>query len=68
MSGAKHTFEMLAGLGAGQALPMAGDLARRAVRLQAVMPQLRAKGARRARRDRPGVGAAVGDNGARGCD
>ena len=30
--------------GAGQAMPMADDLARRAVRLQAVVPQLRARG------------------------
>lgn len=34
--------------GAGQALPLAADLARRAVRLKAVVPKLRAKGADRA--------------------
>ena len=34
--------------GAGQAVPLAADLARRAVRLQAVVPQLRAKAAGRA--------------------
>jgi hypothetical protein len=34
--------------GAAQALALAGDLARRAARLQAVQPQLRAKGAARA--------------------
>lgn len=34
--------------GVGQAVPLAADLARRAARLQAVVPQLRAKGAGRA--------------------
>jgi len=34
--------------GAGQAVPLAADLARRAVRLQAVLPKLRARGAERA--------------------
>ncbi len=35
-------------LGAGQAVPLAADLSRRAVRLQAVAPRLRARGAARA--------------------
>ena len=34
--------------GAGQAVPLAADLARRAARLQAVVPKLRGKGAERA--------------------
>ena len=37
-----------AALGAGQALPLAGELARAAARLRAAMPQLRAKAAARA--------------------
>lgn len=35
-------------VGAGQTMPLAGDLARAAARLQAVVPKLRAKGAARA--------------------
>lgn len=35
-------------IGAGQAVPLAADLARRAARLRAVVPKLRAKGAERA--------------------